>query len=161
MANGPVRGRRLEHVNAELSADRSAPGLGAAIARYGLARAGLVAAVTAMLVLVGVPLLVALLIALLASLPLSMVLFKPLRRDLDQALAATTARRNAQKARLRAQLRGEEPPLGQDEEREADGGADRPGEQGEGGGAENRNERLTPRAAQDLPNRPEGERRGE
>jgi hypothetical protein len=63
---------------------------------------------TALLVLVGVPLLVALLVALVVALPLSLLLFRTLRHELDQALAEAGQRRGAQKARLRAQLRGEQ-----------------------------------------------------
>jgi len=101
--------------------------LGAAIARYGLARAGLVAAVTAVLVLVGVPLLVALMVGLVVAVPLSMLLLKGLRRDLNAALAVHARRRRTQKAALRAQLRGEAGSAGEPEP-EAHPGADRPAE---------------------------------
>ncbi|MDT7747851.1 MAG: hypothetical protein QOD96_1513 [Pseudonocardiales bacterium] len=89
--------------------------LGVAIARYGSARLTLVAALTVVLVLVGVPLLVAVMVALVVALPLSLVLFPKLRRELDAAMAVTGQRRKEQKARLRSQLSGER------EARERDG----------------------------------------
>jgi Protein of unknown function (DUF4229) len=89
--------------------------LGVAIARYGSARLILVAALTVVLVLVGVPLLVAVMVALVVALPLSLVLFPKLRRELDAAMAVTGRRRKEQKARLRSQLSGER------EARERDG----------------------------------------
>jgi hypothetical protein len=82
--------------------------LAAAVARYGLARAVLVAAVAGVLLLVRVPLWVALLVALVAAMPLSMLLFPGLRRELNEALAVAGARRSAHRARLRAQLRGDD-----------------------------------------------------
>lgn len=90
-----------------LTAQPSTPGTGVAIARYGAARAALVAVIAAVLTWVGVPLLVAILIGLVVALPLSLLLFSTLRKDLDNALAVSGARRREQKARLRAQLRGE------------------------------------------------------
>ena len=82
--------------------------MGLAIARYALARAGLVAVIAVVLVLLKVPLLVALLVALVAAVPLSLLVFRGLRTELNQALAAAGQRRGAQKKRLRAQLRGEQ-----------------------------------------------------
>jgi hypothetical protein len=130
-----------------------------AIARYGGARLGLVAALSALLVLVGVPLLVAIMVALVVALPLSLVLFPRLRRDLDAALAEAGARRKEQKARLRAQLSGEqaagwdrsEP--AQDGQREADGGAEGPDQHDHGGVAQNGNQVASPNSAEHPPNR--------
>lgn len=120
--------------------------LGAAIARYGLARAGLVALVTAVLTWIGAPFLVALLVGLVASVPLSMLLLGGPRRDLDAALALAGRRRGEQRARLRAQLRGEsvdaEPSAERDgdasAESQADAGADGPGQHDHAGRAEHR-----------------------
>jgi hypothetical protein len=116
-SNGPAEPRR---------------GLATAVTRYGLARIALVAAIAALLVWAGVPVLVALPIAIVAGMPLSLLLLKPLRADLDEALAVSGARRSAHRARLRAELRGDASPSGTSEdvgEREPDGGADRPDQQ--------------------------------
>ncbi|WP_232660640.1 DUF4229 domain-containing protein [Pseudonocardia sp. TRM90224] len=85
-------------------------GLPAAVALYALARLGLVAVVTGVLVVAGVPFLLALLIGLVVALPLSMVLFRGLRGRLDSAIAAAGERRSAERAALRARLRGEDEP---------------------------------------------------
>jgi hypothetical protein len=141
-----------------------------AIARYGVARLALVAALTGVLVLAGVPLLVALLVALVVALPLSLLLLPGLRRELDEALAEAGRRRAEQKARLRAQLRGldegsaqppspDEPPSldersaqrpGLDDRSaeqggaaQADRGAERPDQHDHGGVAEH-GDQLTP-----------------
>jgi hypothetical protein len=128
-----------------------------AIARYGLARAGLVAAIAALLSLswVRVPLLVSIMVGLVVALPLSLMLLPKLRKDLDTALAAARRRRREQKARLRAQLRGEDlsgrsarPSQG-----EADSGAERPGEHDQPGGTEHRDEVATTDASEHPPNR--------
>lgn len=119
--------------------------LGAAVVRYGLARAAVVAAVTGVLVLIGAPLLVGLLVALVAAVPLSMLLFPRLRSELDAALATAGARR----ARLRAQLRGESVPLMGDElsdrlgQCQANGGADRPREHEDTGAAQHTDQSST------------------
>jgi hypothetical protein len=126
--------------------------LGAVIARYGLARAGLVAAVTAVLVLVGVPLLIALMVGFVVALPLSLLLLKGPRRDLDAALAVHGRRRRAQKAALRAQLRGEAGSAGKAQP-EAHPGADRPGEHHHGGVAEYRDQVPARDAAEHPPDR--------
>jgi hypothetical protein len=102
----------------------TAPGLGATVALYALARLGLVAAVAAGLVLAGVPLALAVLVGLIVALPLSMVLFRGLRARLDAALAQVQQRRSAEREALRARLRGSDPLA----PGEADGGEDRPGE---------------------------------
>ncbi|GAA5155476.1 hypothetical protein GCM10023321_28940 [Pseudonocardia eucalypti] len=120
--------------------------LGAAVARYGLARVALVALVTAPLTWLGVPFLVALLVGLVASVPLSMLLLGGPRADLDAALAWSGRRRGEQRARLRAQLRGEavdalpptEPSAGPSAQGEADAGADGPGQHDYSGRAEHR-----------------------
>jgi uncharacterized protein DUF4229 len=139
-----------------IDAPRRSPSV--AIARYGAARLGLVAALSALLVLVGVPLLVAIMVALVVALPLSLVLFPRLRRDLDAALAEAGARRKEQKARLRAQLSGEragwdrsEP--AQDGQSEADGGAEGPDQHDHGGVAQNGNQVASPNSAEHPPNR--------
>ena len=85
------------------------PGLAATVALYTAARVALVAFVTALLLLAGVPLVLALLLALIVALPLSMVLFRGLRARLDGALAATRERRAREREALRARLRGDEP----------------------------------------------------
>lgn len=84
-----------------------APGLGQTVALYAAARLAVVAVVSMLLVLAGVPLLVALLVGIVVALPLSMVLFRGLRARLDAAVAASGARRSAEREALRARLRGE------------------------------------------------------
>lgn len=134
-------------------------GLGSAVARYGLARAGLVAALTALLVLAKVPVLAALPVALVVAFPLSWLVLKPLRQDLNLALADAGRRRRAQKARLRAQLRGDDlvdpgrHGSGQHAEGQADGGAERPGQHDHGGVTEHRDQRPTLGPTQHPPNR--------
>ncbi|GAA0906311.1 DUF4229 domain-containing protein [Pseudonocardia zijingensis] len=108
------------------------PGLAATVGLYTAARVGLVALVTALLLVAGVPFLIALLVALIVALPLSMVLFRGLRGRLDAALNATRERRAREREALRAKLRGdalaeptaEEPLVASDEPagREADRG---------------------------------------
>jgi ABC-type bacteriocin/lantibiotic exporter with double-glycine peptidase domain len=71
------------------------------------ARVLLVAVITGVLVLVGLPLLLGLIIALIVALPLSLLLFRPLRARVNRELAAAGAGRRAQKERLRAELRGD------------------------------------------------------
>lgn len=83
--------------------------LGRDLALYSAARIGLVAVVTAVLVLFDVPLLVSLAIAIVAGFPLGLLLFRGLNRRVTLGLAARGARRNAERDRLRAQLRGEDP----------------------------------------------------
>jgi hypothetical protein len=74
---------------------------------YVLARSGLVAVVTALLVLVNVPLLVALAVGVVVALPLSLFLFRGLRARVAIGLNERGARRRAQREELRAQLRGD------------------------------------------------------
>jgi hypothetical protein len=98
------------------------PGLAAVVALYSLARLGVVAVVTGLLVLAGTPLVIAVLVALVVALPMSMLLFRGLRSRLDEALASARARRGAERAALRARLRGDAPEGSDDRtEREADG----------------------------------------
>lgn len=85
------------------------PGLAATVALYTAARLALVAFVTALLLLAGVPFVIALLVALIVALPLSMVLFRGLRARLDSALATTRERRARERDALRARLRGDAP----------------------------------------------------
>jgi len=82
------------------------------VAVYTAVRLALLAAVTAVLVLAGVPLLVAAMIAVVASLALSFVLFRGMRARLGAAVLESRSRRNAERARLRASLRGEGPDSG-------------------------------------------------
>lgn len=151
--------------------------LGLAIARYGSARLTLVAALTVVLVLVGVPLLVAVMVALVVALPLSLVLFPKLRRELDAAMAVTGQRRKEQKARLRSQLSGAQeaperdssvqagavragaapggPVQGvsvQEGQGEAGGGAERPDQHHRTGAAQDGDEVASPNSGQHPPN---------
>src|SRR5918997_1349276 len=89
------------------STDRQQPGLAGAVALYTAARVALVAFVTAVLVVTGVPVVLALLIALIVALPLSMVLFRGLRARLDSALSTARERRAREREALRAKLRGD------------------------------------------------------
>lgn len=84
------------------------PGVPQTIALYVAARLGLVAVVTAVLMVAGVPFLIALLVAFIVALPLSMVLFRGLRGRLDAALAVAGQRRSAEREALRARLRGDD-----------------------------------------------------
>jgi hypothetical protein len=165
------------------SADRPTRRTGVVVARYGLARAGLVAVVTALLVVAGVPWQVGLLVALVASVPLSMLLLKPLRRDLDDALSVWGEQRRERRARLRAQLRGDEPagdtapahdtaPAGDTApahdtapagdaaagsgdvgQREADGGGDRPDQHDQAGLTQHGDQPPAAHPAEDRPDR--------
>lgn len=88
-------------------AEQRPTGLPAVVARYTLARLGLLAVIAAPLLLAGVPLVISVLVGLIVALPLSMVLFRGLRIQLDAALAEVSARRSAERAALRARLRGD------------------------------------------------------
>jgi hypothetical protein len=133
-----------------------------AVARYGLARLLLVAAVAALLCWLSVPLLLAVMIGVIAALPLSMLLLSRQRAEMDAALATAGARRRAQKAQLRAALRGEtvtEAPAdgagsARAGEREADGqpdsAAQRPDEHDQAGGTEHRDQ-VAPTDATEHP----------
>jgi membrane protein implicated in regulation of membrane protease activity len=82
-------------------------GLAATVGLYVLARLGLVAIVTALMLLTGTPFLIALLIGMIVALPLSMVLFRGLRTRLDTAVSESRSRRSRERSALRARLRGE------------------------------------------------------
>jgi hypothetical protein len=88
-----------------------APGghLGRDLALYTVARIGIVAVVTAALMLFKIPLLVSLVIAIVVGFPLGMLLLRGLNQRVTAGLAARGAQRNAERDRLRAQLRGEDP----------------------------------------------------
>jgi uncharacterized membrane protein len=80
------------------------------VALYSAARLALLALITLLLVLAGIPLLVSLLLAVVVALPLSMVLLGSLRARVNAGLAVVAARRQTERDRLRRQLRGEEHP---------------------------------------------------
>jgi hypothetical protein len=83
--------------------------LGRDLALYTLARLGLVAAITALLMLFDVPLLVGLAVALVVSFPLGLLLFRGLNLRVTTGLAERGAERHVVRERLRAELRGEQP----------------------------------------------------
>jgi Flp pilus assembly protein TadB len=89
------------------AASGSRSGLALAVTAYVGARVVLVAIITGVLVLAGLPLLLALLVALVVSLPLSLIVFRPLRTRLNREIEAATATRRAQRDRFRAELRGD------------------------------------------------------
>jgi Protein of unknown function (DUF4229) len=107
------------------SSPTTRPGLAATVALYTAARVALVALVTALLLLAGVPLVIALLVALIVALPLSMVLFRGLRGRLDEALATARERRAREREALRAALRGDAPEPSVASDEPSDGEADR------------------------------------
>jgi hypothetical protein len=82
---------------------------------YTVARLGLVALITAVIMLaaklidVQIPLVVAALFALIIAMPLSLILFKGLRTRVNEDIAVVDERRRQDKAQLRALLRGDEP----------------------------------------------------
>jgi hypothetical protein len=82
--------------------------LGRDLILYTLARFGLLAAITGILLLFKVPLLVALAVAVVAGFPLGILLLRPLNRRVTEGLAARGAAKYAERERLRAQLRGDE-----------------------------------------------------
>lgn len=93
---------------AELGTAREVkPNLARDIALYTVARLGMVAAVTALLVQTTVPLLVALAVAVVVVMPLSLLVFGKLRRRVAVGMAERTAERRARREELRAQLRGD------------------------------------------------------
>jgi ABC-type bacteriocin/lantibiotic exporter with double-glycine peptidase domain len=77
------------------------------IVLYSVARLGMLVAVTAVLVLFGVPLLVAAVVSVVVVMPLSMLVFGRLRRRVAAGMAERSAHRRARREELRAQLRGE------------------------------------------------------
>ncbi|RJQ77226.1 DUF4229 domain-containing protein [Pseudonocardiaceae bacterium YIM PH 21723] len=74
---------------------------------YTVARMAMVAAIAAILVLCGVPLLVAGVLAIVVMLPLSLFILAPLRRRVAQGINERQAVRDAEREKLRAQLRGD------------------------------------------------------
>lgn len=80
---------------------------------YVLARLGLVAVVTGVLMVVNVPLLPALTVGVVVALPVSLFLFKGLRQRVAVGLNERQAARRAERDKLRAELRGDEGPLSQ------------------------------------------------
>lgn len=87
---------------------RTGSGVVRDLAIYSAARLALVAVLTVLLVVAGVPLLVAILLAVVVALPLSMVLLSSLRARVNAGLAVVRERRQAERERLRQQLRGDE-----------------------------------------------------
>jgi hypothetical protein len=83
--------------------------LGRDLALYTLARLGLVAVVTVVLVLLDVPFLVSLAVAIVVGFPTGLLLFRGLNRRVTAGLAARGAARHAERERLRAELRGDDP----------------------------------------------------
>jgi ABC-type bacteriocin/lantibiotic exporter with double-glycine peptidase domain len=77
---------------------------------YTIARFGMVAIVTLLLMLAKVPALVALAVSVVVMMPLSLLVFRRLRRRVAAGLAERNAERSARRAQLRAQLRGEQAP---------------------------------------------------
>ncbi|WP_162958178.1 DUF4229 domain-containing protein [Nocardia yunnanensis] len=88
--------------------------LARSFALYTLARLGLVAVITAVILGVGalvhlaVPLLVAMLFALLIAMPLSLVLFKKLRSQVNRDIAAVDAKRRQEREQLMSRLQGKD-----------------------------------------------------
>jgi hypothetical protein len=102
------------------------PGLAATVGLYAAARLALVALVTVLLLMAGVPFVIAVLVALIVALPLSMVLFRGLRARLDGALEVARERRAREREALRARLRGEVPPDDEPRAAEPVAGSDEP-----------------------------------
>lgn len=94
----------------------STPGVGAGrsvglvgpLLVYTALRLGLIAVITALLMLF-MPFIVALLFAIIVQLPLSWLLFAGPRRRVNEAMAASSAQRRAERERLRAALAGDRP----------------------------------------------------
>jgi hypothetical protein len=84
--------------------------LGRDLALYTVARLGLVAVVTAVLMLFDVPFLVSLAIAVVLGFPLGLLLFRGLNNRVTGGLAERGAERHAARERLRAELKGDVPP---------------------------------------------------
>jgi hypothetical protein len=77
------------------------------IALYTAARIGIVAVITALLVLAKIPLLVSLAVAVVVALPLSMLLLRGLNQRVTAGFAVRGEARRAERDKLRAELRGE------------------------------------------------------
>jgi len=82
--------------------------LGRDLALYTAARLAIVAVVTVLLLVFGVPFLVAIAIAIVVGFPLGLLLFRDLNTRVTAGLAARGAAKHAEQERLRAQLRGED-----------------------------------------------------
>ena len=90
------------------AADRGRGGLAGPLVLYTGLRVGLIALITALLMLF-MPFIVALLFAIIVQLPLSYLLFTGPRRRVNAAIAEASAHRRAERERLRAALAGENP----------------------------------------------------
>lgn len=99
-----------QSVTLSFVSERTNDRFGADLALYLLARFGLVALVTALLVLAQVPLPVALIIAIVGGFPLGLLLFRRLATRVTAGLAVRGERRKAEKEKLRAELRGDRDP---------------------------------------------------
>jgi hypothetical protein len=86
----------------------STPHLARDLTLYLLARLGLIAVVTGVLVLVKVPLLVAIAVAVVVGFPLGLLILRKLNARVTAGIAARNEHRARERAKLRAQLRGEE-----------------------------------------------------
>lgn len=95
---------------------RGRDGLAGPLLVYTALRVGLIAVVTALLMLF-MPFIVALLFAIIVQLPLSWLLFAGPRRRVNEAMAASSAHRRAERERLRAALAGEDPRAAESEGR--------------------------------------------
>ncbi|WP_143231257.1 DUF4229 domain-containing protein [Actinosynnema sp. ALI-1.44] len=78
------------------------------LALYTAARIALVAVLTAVFVLVKIPLLVGLAVAVVVAFPLSLLLFRGLNQRVTAGLAERGESRRSERERLRAELRGDE-----------------------------------------------------
>lgn len=85
----------------------SRPGLAGPLLIYTALRVGLIAVITAVLMLF-MPFIVALLFAIIVQLPLAWLLFAGPRRRVNEAMAASSAHRRTERERLRAALAGED-----------------------------------------------------
>ncbi|MET8431097.1 DUF4229 domain-containing protein [Nocardia sp. NPDC059091] len=88
--------------------------LARSLAIYTVARLGLVAVITAIImgvaavVKVAIPLIVALLFGLLIAMPLSLLLFKKLRTQVNKDIAAVDAKRRRDRDQLMSRLQGKD-----------------------------------------------------
>lgn len=85
---------------------RRSGGLAGPLLVYTALRLGLIAVITALLMLF-MPFIVALLFAIIVQLPLSWLLFAGPRRRVNKAMASSSAQRRAERERLRAALAGD------------------------------------------------------
>ena len=84
----------------------AAPGLAKWLVLYSALRLATLVVLTAVLYLVGIPLILALLFAVILALPLSWLVFAPVRRQVTAAMAVASAHRRAERDRLRTALDG-------------------------------------------------------